>query len=144
MKTKLTAIFFLVMVIVCCLSGCSAKIPEFTTEDVWVCHYPYIYMYYDEAKDNVIGKISVGDTSLEFFMRQDVTGNYMGFTDIDYIHERENSDIPNYFGGDVEYKNGVLICEITSNDAKIFGGVFPKLEFKRYNKEEYIREHGEL
>lgn len=139
MKKTILILLFLIWL----LSGCvyQAELrPEYNDTDVWICENPYTELYWSKSQGN-IGVFYYADTQYNI-THEETSGPLI------WIYTAEAKDMRNLdeqkeyklFKGRADYEEKNLTIEIQEDFKNIFNGELPTLEFKRYNKEEYLKD----
>ena len=136
-KTMLT-----LLCLVLILSGCvyQAELrPEYNDTDVWVCEKPYIELYWSSTIGNA-GKIIIDEIEESIYHES----NYGPLIKIYTSEAKNTNDLQAQkefivFKGRVDYGKDNLTIEVQEDFKNIFNGEKPTLEFKRYDKEEYLK-----
>ena len=148
---KIIILGLLFVTLMTLLAGCvplmqQAYEPKENPEEIWVCEKPFIWFSWNGEEDLFDGKMTVFGEVKHIYV-------FFGYAcDMGVLsHEKLPVEDPSrtyqyieLFEGHVEFRNGMFECKVKEDYENVFRGTFPKLKFKRYNKEEYIREHGEL
>ena len=135
-KTILTLLFLLVF-----LNGCfyQPKLrPRLDSPEVWVCEEPHVELYWGKTKQN--SKIIIDENVYEIVFRTTAGPQMMVY------YKEGKSEEENYydsayllFRGHTTYKEESAIVQVEEDFKDIFNGEKPTLEFKRYDKEEYLK-----
>jgi glutathionylspermidine synthase len=132
----------LLLCLVLNLSGCvyQAELrPEYNDTDVWVCETPHIELCWSKSSSRT-GVICSDDTQYNIIHEQTYGPLIWVYTDD--AKPIRNTDIPKdlwIFKGHVNYGKDALTIEVQEDFKNIFNGEKPTLEFKRYDKEEYLK-----
>ena len=137
----------LVYLILCLiiLSGCYYQ-PELrphpNIEEIWICKSPYAELYWDDIGQH--GTIIVEDDVYEVVFRT-TAGPQMMVYDKEGKNEEENYYNSDYllFRGHTTYEKKTAIVRVEKDFKNIFNGELPTLKFKRYSKEEYLKNKKE-
>ena len=137
MKKSILIVIALIM-----LNGCfyQPKLrPHPDNEEVWVCESPYAKLYW--AGEDSYGEIEAGDKLHEvvFFTS---AGPQMMVFDKAMIQESDSDMDFEYclFRGHTTYGEETAIVKVQEDFKNIFNGDLPTLNFKRYDKEDYLKE----
>ena len=136
----------IILCLVSLLSGCvyQAELrPEYNDTDMWICEKPYIELCWSKS-DGHTGVVSNADTQYDI-IHEETYGPLI------WVYTAEatpfiNTDVPEeywVFKGHVDYGKDKLEIEVQQDFKNIFNGELPTLEFKRYDKEEYLKEKEE-
>ena len=139
-------IILILLCLVLLLNGCvyQAELrPEYNDTDMWICEKPYIELCWSKS-DGHTGVISYADTQYDIIHEED-------YGPLIWIYTTEatpfrNKDVPEeywVFKGHVDYGKEKFEIEVQQDFKNIFNGELPTLEFKRYDKEEYLKEKEE-
>lgn len=139
-KTILILLLWLIL-----LSGCfyQPKLrPRIDNPEVWICEEPYAILYWDEIDEN--SKIVVEENVYEIVFTT-TAGPQMMVYDKEGKSEEENYYNNDYllFRGHTTYEKETAIVRVEKDFKNIFNGELPTLKFKRYDKEEYLKEKEE-
>ena len=139
-KTILILLFWLIF-----LSGCYYQPdlrPRLDSPEIWVCEEPYVILYWDKIDEN--SKIVVEENVYEIVFRT-TAGPQLMVYDKEGKSEEENYYNNEYllFRGHTTYEEKTAIVRVEKDFKNIFNGELPTLEFKRYDKEEYLKEKEE-
>lgn len=137
----------IVVIVVCVLllNGCFYQPelrPRLDSPEVWVCEEPYAELYWDEIGQN--SKMIVAENVYEIVFTT-TAGPQMMVYDKEGKSEEENSFNNDYllFRGHTTYEEKTAIVRVEKDFKNIFSGELPTLKFKRYNKEEYLKNEEE-
>lgn len=116
--------------------------PKPDDEEVWICESPYAELYWGKSKQ--CGKIIVDDIVYEIVFTTTSTPKLTVF-EKEMKKERENIVDYDYclFSGRTAYEKETAIVEVEKDFKNIFNGELPTLKFKRYTKEEYLKNKEE-
>ncbi len=138
-----------VLIVICLtliLSGCvyqSELRPEYNDTDVWVCEKPYAELYWSKSQGHT-GIISYNDA--QYNITHEETYGPLIWVYTTEATPFRNTDVPEeywIFKGHANYGKDSLSIEIHADYKNIFNGELPTLNFKRYNKEEYLKNKEE-
>ena len=140
---KKTILILLCLVLL--LSGCFYQPelrPRLECPEIWVCEEPYTILDWDKTDEN--SKIVVGENVYEIVFRT-TAGPQLMVYDKEGKSEEENYYNNEYllFRGHTTYEEKTAIVRVEKDFKNIFNGELPTLEFKRYDKEEYLKEKEE-
>ena len=135
----------IVVVYMLLLNGCfyQPKLrPRIDNPEVWVCEEPYAILYWEKTDQN--SKIIVGENVYEIVFTT-TAGPQMMVYDKEGKSEEENYYNNNYllFRGHTTYEKETAIVRVEKDFKNIFNGELPTLKFKRYDKEEYLKQKEE-
>ena len=139
MKKVVLIVLCLVLFLSACVYQGELR-PEYNDKDVWICEEPYIELSWSKS-DGHTGVISYDDIQYDI-IHEETYGPLIWI----YTAEAKpiiNTDIPEKFWvlkGHVNYGKDKLEIEVQEDFKNIFNGELPTLEFKRYDKEEYLKE----
>lgn len=127
------------------LNGCFYQ-PELRpnpdVEEVWVCDSPYAELYWDDIGQH--GKLIIDENVYEVVFST-TAGPQMMVYNKEGKNEEENSynseDL--LFRGHTTYEEKTAIVRVEKDFKNIFNGELPTLKFKRYDKEEYLKNKEE-
>ena len=140
---KKTIIILLCSVLL--LNGCYYQ-PDLRSRlecpEVWVCEEPYTILDWDKTDEN--SKMVVEGNVYEIVFTT-TAGPQMMVYDREGKSEEENYYNIDYllFRGHTTYEEKTAIVRVEKDFKNIFNGELPTLEFKRYDKEEYLKEKEE-
>lgn len=137
----------IVVLIICVimLNGCFYQ-PELRpnpdVEEVWICDAPYAKLYWDNIGQH--GKIIIDENIFDVVF-ETTAGPQLMVYDKEGKSEEENYYNNDYllFRGHTTYQEEAAIVKVEKDFKNIFNGELPTLEFKRYNKEEYLKSKEE-
>ncbi len=141
MKKSIVAVVLFVIL----LNGCYYQPnlrPHPDNEEVWICNNPYSVLYWDDV--GRYGKIIVDEKEYEVVFTTSAGPQMMVF-DKDMVQESESDIDFEYclFRGHTTYDEKTAIVRVEKDFKNIFNGDLPTLNFKRYNKEEYLKSKEE-
>ncbi len=141
MKRNLLAIVICVIL----LNGCYYQPktrPKPDNNEIWICDNPYAELYWDD--NGQYGKIVVSGEIYEVVFFTTAGPQMMVYTK-EGKNEEENSLNNDYllFRGHTTYGKETAIVTVEKDFKNIFNGEFPTLKFKRYSKEEYLKNKEE-
>lgn len=130
------------LLLACLVSGCIYQRelrPIRDVEEVWICDDPYAELYWDNIGQH--GKIII-DENIYDVVFTTTTGPQIMVYNKEGKNEKENSYNNDYllFRGHTTYQEEAAIVKVEKDFKNIFNGELPTLEFKRYNKEEYLKD----
>ena len=137
MKKSILILLFLLIF----LSGCFYQPdlrPRLDSPEVWLCDEPYAELYWGKTKLN--SKIIIDENVYEIVFTT-TAGPQMMVYDKEGKSEEENYYNNDYllFRGHTTYKEETAIVKVEEDFKNIFNGEKPTLEFKRYDKKEYLK-----
>lgn len=123
------------------LSGCFYQPdlrPHSGIKEVWICDVPYAELYWDDIGQ--YGKIIIDENIYEVVFTTTAGPQIMVY-DKAGKNEIENSFNNDYllFRGHTTYEEETAIVKVEKDFKNIFKGEFPVLNFKRYSKDEYLK-----
>ena len=138
MKKIILILLYLVLVLCGCVYQAELR-PEYNDTDVWVCESPYIELYWSSTIGNA-GKITINKIEENIYHES----NYGPLIKIYTSEAKNTNDIQeqkefSVFKGHVNYGKDRLTIEVQEDYKNIFNGEKPTLEFKRYDKQEYLK-----
>ncbi|MBR1969187.1 MAG: hypothetical protein IKA17_02405 [Clostridia bacterium] len=138
MKKIILILLYLVLVLCGCVYQAELR-PEYNDTDVWVCESPYIELYWSSTIGNA-GKITINKIEENIYHES----NYGPLIKIYTSEAKNTNDIQeqkefSVFKGHVNYGEDRLTIEVQEDYKNIFNGEKPTLEFKRYDKQEYLK-----
>ena len=127
------------------LSGCYYQPdlrPRFDCPEVWVCEEPSTVLDWDKTDEN--SKIVVRENVYEIVFTT-TAGPQMMVYDKEGKSKEENYYNNDYllFRGHTTYEQETAIVKVEKDFKNIFNGELPTLKFKRYSKEEYLKNKEE-
>ena len=141
MKKTILAILLVMFLVNGCIYQRELR-PRPDNEEVWICESPYAELYWGESEQ--CSKIIVGDIIHEVIFS---TSSGPQLTVFEKGVEKEGKNTIDYdyclFRGHTTYEEKTAIVRVEKDFKNIFNGELPTLKFKRYNKEEYLKEKEE-
>ena len=135
----------ILLCLVLLLSGCFYQPelrPRLECPEIWVCEEPYAILYWDKIDEN--SKIVVEENVYEIVFTT-TAGPQMMVYDKEGKSEEENFYNNDYLlvRGHTTYEEKTAIVRVEKDFKNIFNGELPTLKFKRYDREEYLKEKEE-
>lgn len=141
MKKGIVAIIICVVL----LNGCyyQPKLrPHTDNGEIWICDNPYSELYWDDIGQ--YGAIVIDGEEYEVLFTTSA-GPQMLVFDKEMMREKESNIDFEYclFRGHTTYRKGSAVVKVEEDFKNIFNGKLPTFNFKRYNKEEYLKNKEE-
>ena len=149
---SITLLFVLLAVLLSGCIGCKEAwySPKCDSEEIWVCEKPFFEFSWNEKVKFYTGKADVNGSTIDVCVNVGLAGEIAVFSDellsTDYINNLNLEDHGKYllFSGKATYEKDVFVLKIKEVFDESYEDYPRILRFWRYNKEEYIREYGEL
>lgn len=136
-------IVFVMLFSILALAGCVYQAdlrPKPNETDVWICKEPYMEFYWSEESGNS-GIIIIDEAEQSIFHESDYGATIWVYTpeakDMRNLDEQKEFCL---FRGHADYGKEKLIIKVQEDFKNIFNGELPTLNFKRYDKEDYLKE----
>lgn len=116
--------------------------PRPDDEELWICESPYVELYW--GKSEQCSKIIVGDIVYEVVFST-TSGPQLTVFEKEMTKGGKNTVDYDYclFRGRTTYEEKTAIVKVEKDFKNIFNGELPTLKFKRYDKEEYLKQKEE-
>ena len=112
--------------------------PRLDNKEIWICENPYVELHWGESEQ--CSKVIVGDISYEVVFST-TSGTQLSVFEKEMEKEEKNFIDYDYclFRGHTTYEEKNATVRVEKDFKNIFNGELPTLKFKRYNKEEYLK-----